>query len=284
MEPNTLNPHTYYARQGQVSDPGEYAHHLDALPDDLPGIITAIQGVMLHLHWASRYGITLYRARQAEANLRSVRDRLAKIFELQDSPLTEPRPLSKKTVGTCRDFALLLTAILRHQGLPARARAGFGTYFTPGRFEDHWVCEYWQADEGRWVMVDPQLDTLQCKALSIDFDPLDMPLAKFVIGGQAWTLCLSHGADPKLFGIFEMNGLDFIKGNVIRDFLALNKVEILPWDNFKLINKSFRKMNTEEKDLMDRLATISSGEDRDFVLLRAAFTAHQDRLLPNYFL
>jgi hypothetical protein len=118
MEPNTLNPHTYYARQGQVSDPGEYAHHLDALPDDLPGIITAIQGVMLHLHWATRYGVTLNRVRQEEVNLRSVRDRLAKIFELQDTPLTEPRPLSKKTAGTCRDFTLLLTSILRHQGIP----------------------------------------------------------------------------------------------------------------------------------------------------------------------
>jgi hypothetical protein len=281
---NPLNPHDFYTQQGQVSDPGTLAHHFDVLPADLPGIIQAIQGIMLHLHWATRYGVTLNRAREEEANLRTVKDRLAKVFELQDAPLTEPRPLSKKTVGTCRDYALLLTAILRYQGTPARARAGFGTYFTPGRFEDHWVCEYWQVDESRWVMIDPQLDALQCEALAIDFDPLDMPPDKFVSGGQAWTLCSSHGADPNLFGIFEMNGLDFIKGNIIRDFLALNKIEILPWDNFKLITKSFRDMNAEEKALMDRLATISSGEDRDFVLLRAAFITHQGRVLPDYFL
>jgi hypothetical protein len=281
---NPLNPHDFYTQQGQVSDPGTLAHHLEALPDNLPDIIATIQGFMLHLHWATRYGVTLNRAREEEANLRTVKDRLAKVFELQDAPLTEPRPLSKKTVGTCRDYALLLTAILRYQGTPARARAGFGTYFTPGRFEDHWVCEYWQVDESRWVMIDPQLDALQCEALAIDFDPLDMPPDKFVSGGQAWTLCSSHGADPKLFGIFEMNGLDFIKGNIIRDFLALNKIEILPWDNFKLITKSFRDMNAEEKALMDRLATISSGEDRDFVLLRAAFITHQGRVLPDYFL
>jgi hypothetical protein len=284
MEPNTLNPHTYYARQGQVSDPGEYAHHLDALPDDLPGIITAIQGVMLHLHWATRYGVTLNRVRKEEVNLRSVRDRLAKIFELQDTPLTEPRPLSKKTAGTCRDFTLLLTSILRHQGIPARARAGFGTYFTPGHFEDHWVCEYWHAEENRWVMVDPQLDALQCEALSIDFDPLDMPRTKFVTGGQAWQRCRAKRVDPNRFGIFNMRGLDFVKGDLIRDFLALNKIEILPWDNFKLIAKSFRDMNAEEKDLMDRLARISSGEDQDFVLLRAAFVTNQGRILPQYFL
>jgi hypothetical protein len=284
MTTQTYSPHDFYALQGQVSDPGELAHQFDALPADLPGITAAIQGVMLHLHWAKRYGVTLNRAREEEANLRTVRDRLARVFELQDAPLTEPRPLSKKTVGTCRDFTLLFTSILRHQGIPARARAGFGTYFTPGRFEDHWVCEYWQADENRWVMVDPQLDALQCQVLSIDFDPLDMPRANFVTGGQAWTRCRAKRVDPNRFGIFNMRGLDFVKGDLIRDFLALNKIEILPWDNFKLIAKSFREMNAEEKGLMDRLATISSGQDQDFVLLRAAFITHQGRLLPDYFL
>lgn len=284
MDTLTLNPHDFYVLQGQVSDPGDYAHYFDALPDDLLGIIAAIQGIMLHLHWAKRYGITLNRVREEEANLRTVRDRLDKVVELQDTPLSEPRPLSQKTVGTCRDFTLLLTSILRHQGVPARARAGFGTYFTPGSFEDHWVCEYWHAEQSRWVMVDPQLDALQREALSIDFDPLDMPHTKFVTGGQAWGRCRAKRVDPNRFGIFNMRGLDFVKGDLIRDFLALNKIEILPWDNFKLIAKSFRDMNAQEKDLMDRLAHISSGEDQDFVLLRAAFTTNQGRLLPEYFL
>jgi len=284
MDTLTLNPHDFYTHHGQVSDPGEHAHHFDALPDDLPGIIAAFQGIMLHLHWATRYGIILNRVREEEANLRTVRDRLAKVFELQDAPLTEPRPLSKKTVGTCRDFTLLLTSILRQRGIPARARAGFGTYFSPGHFEDHWVCEYWHADESRWVMVDPQLDALQCEALSIDFDPLNMPHTIFITGSQAWQRCRAKRVDPNRFGIFNMRGLDFVKGDLIRDFLALNKIEILPWDNFKLIAKSFRDMNTEEKDLMDRLARISSGEDQDFVLLRAAFVTNQGRILHEYFL
>jgi len=75
-----------------------------------------------------------------------------------------------------------------------------------------------------------------------------------------------------------------VKDNLIRDFLALNKVEILPWDNFMLINKSFTLMDTKEKDLMDRLAKISTGEDQAYLLLKAAFTANQQALLPQYFL
>jgi len=280
---NPFNPQEYYQLQGQISDPGPFSEHLYALPDALPDLVQSIQGLMLHMHWASRHGLTLNRARKEEANLRTMKDRLDKIITLCDEPLNYSRLITQKSVGTCRDFALMLTSIFRQRGVPARARCGFGTYFTKGRFEDHWVCEFWMEKQSSWVMVDPQLDALQIEVLGIDFDPLDMPRTKFVTGGQAWQLCRSKQVDPKRFGIFNMNGLGFVKGNLIRDFLALNKVEILPWDNFMLINKSTTRMNSAEMKLMDRLAQISSGEDRDFVLLRAAFTTNQEQLLPNYF-
>ena len=46
-------------------------------------------------------------------------------------------------VGVCRHFTLLHVAMLRAQGVPARARCGFGAYFEKGKFVDHWVTEYW---------------------------------------------------------------------------------------------------------------------------------------------
>jgi len=277
----TLNPLVFYAQHGPISDPGSYAGRLDDLPSDISGIIQAIQGVMLHLHWAERYGVTLDPSRQDEANLSTVSDRLAKIFTLQNAPLNQPRPLSKKTVGTCRDFTLLLTAILRHKRIPARARAGFGTYFTPERFEDHWVCEYWHAEDERWVMVDAQLDDLQCKALGIDFNPLDLPHDRFITGGQAWIRCQSQGADPDLFGIFDLHGLDFVKGDLILDFLALNKLEFLPWDNFKLLAKSYDELNKNEKSLIDQIAQTSNREPIDCDEVQNLLITHQDQLLPD---
>ena len=72
-----------------------------------------------------------------------------------------PRPLDRRLVGNCRRFSVLLVAMLRHQGVPARARCGFGAYFLPNHFEDHWVVEYWNQEGGRWVFVDAQLDELQ---------------------------------------------------------------------------------------------------------------------------
>jgi hypothetical protein len=279
----TFNPQEFYSTQGQISDPGPFADELALLPGDLPALIKTIQGLMVHLHWAERYGLFLDKTRKEEANIRTLHDRLNKIIELQQAPLTESRDLSKRTVGTCRDYALILAAILRLQGKPARARAGFGTYFTPGRFEDHWICEYWLAVENRWVVVDPQLDAFQMETLKISFDPLDMPRTKFVTGTEAWQRCRAKQVNPDRFGIFRMHGLDFVKGNLLRDFLALNKFEILPWDNYGPIRKPLRKMEAAEKDLMDRFAAVGTGEDRDFLLMRSAFIAHQHDLLPEYF-
>jgi transglutaminase-like putative cysteine protease len=51
--------------------------------------------------------------------------------------------------GRCNSYALMLVSMLRANGVPARSRCGFGAYFNPPKFEDHWVCEYWNADRRR---------------------------------------------------------------------------------------------------------------------------------------
>lgn len=101
--------------------------------------------------------------------------------------------------------------MLRAQGVPARARCGFGTYFWPGRYEDHWVREYWNGE--RWVSVDAQLDELQRGKLGIVFDPLDLPPGQFVPASCAWQMCRSGEADAEKFGIFDMHGLWFIRAS-----------------------------------------------------------------------
>ncbi|MGE5223648.1 MAG: transglutaminase-like domain-containing protein, partial [Omnitrophica WOR_2 bacterium] len=136
-----------------------------------------------------------------------------------------------RLVGNCRDFSVLLVSMLRYLGIPARARCGFGAYFMPNHYEDHWVVEYWNAKEQRWILVDAQLDELQRNVLQPLFDPFDVPRNQFIVAGQAWQLCRAGLVDPDAFGIFDMHGMWFIGGNVVRDFLSLNKVEILPWDS-----------------------------------------------------
>ena len=171
----------------------------------------------------------------------------------------------------------MLTAMLRTQGVSARARCGFGTYFTPGHWEDHWVCEYWHSGEQRWVMVDAQLDALQREALGITFDPLDMPPGAFVLAGEAWQMCRRGDADPHKFGIFEWNGWDFIRGNVFREVLSLNNIEVLPWDNWGMMTTAMVDGSDEAWALVDHAAELTLHVDDCFKELHR-FYAQTDGL------
>jgi hypothetical protein len=246
---------TYYATPGVMTDPQQYQSLFDDLPGELPELVKVEQGLLVHIFWAERYGLAMPEARKEEVQLRRVDRQLARILELTDRPLTTARPLEQKLVGNCRDFSVMLCAMLRHQGVPARARCGFGTYFLPDHYEDHWVCEYWNADEERWMLVDAQLDDIQQRELNIKFDPLDVPRDQFVVGGQAWQMCRTGGVDPEKFGIFEWHGMWFVRGNLVKDLAALNKIELLPWDGWGLGDKDEQALTPVDSRLIWRCLT-----------------------------
>ena len=62
---------------------------------------------------------------------------------------------------------------------------------------------------------DAQLDDLMLDVLKPDFDPLDVPRDRFIVGGKAWQLCRCGQADPDAFGIFDMHGLGFVRGDLL---------------------------------------------------------------------
>jgi hypothetical protein len=285
--PNLKAELAYYAAPGPFTHPGLYSSMLAGLPTDLPGLVKVVQNTLLHVFWAERYGVSLREEQKVTLQMRSVQSKLAALQAAGAASLLEPRSVEQRQVGNCRDFSLLLCALLRCQGVPARARCGFGTYFWPGRFEDHWVCEYWNASSQRWVMVDSQLDELQQEVLKLDFDPLDMPEGKFLTGGQAWQMARRGEADPELFGIFDMHGLWFISGNLVRDMLALNKVEILPWDHgWGIMSEDETQAGPESERpaFIETLAELTIPGQENFSALRALFESDRRLHAPeSYF-
>jgi hypothetical protein len=253
----------FYAEQGIITEPGEYGDKLQDLPRDISALVKVVQGLLIHVFWAERYGLNLPEERKQEVQLRKVRLQLQRIFQLDERPLETPRPMEKRLAGNCRDFATLLCSFLRSQGIPARARCGFGAYFRPGTYEDHWVCEYWHAEQKRWVLVDAQLDDLQRDVLGIRFDALDVPRNEFIVGGKAWHWCRQGEADPNDFGIFDMRGLGFIRGDFVRDIAALNKVELLPWDCWGLADCPDSELTEADLELLDRCAPLTMKADVD---------------------
>jgi hypothetical protein len=259
---------------------GAHADEFRAMPTDLASLCEIVQGVLIHRDIAPwLYGLTLSEAQRDDGNLRPFARMLTRIHELDPRPLTTARDVGHRLPSVCRHFSLMLCSILRHQNIPARPRCGFGAYFTPGKFEDHWVCEYWNAKDARWILVDAQLDAIQRKALHVDFNPLDVPRDKFIIAGEAWQMCRSGGADPANFGLthVHLSGMWFIAGNVLRDLASLNKMELLPWDVWGAMDMNDEAITGEKKAMLDRIAALTLAGDDAFAEIRAIYDS-DDRL------
>ncbi len=283
MTTSPTNPLEYYAHSGLMTDAGDYAHLYDSLPGELPALVEAVQGLLVHIFWSKRYGLALTEEREQEVQLRTMPAKLARLLELDPGPLSVARPAERRLVGNCRDFTLFLTSVLQYRGIPARARCGFGTYFLPNHYEDHWVCEYWNQFTQSWMMVDAQLDALQRKELRISFNVLDVPPTQFVNGGRAWQMARSGQADPDSFGIFDMHGMWFIRGDLVRDFLALNHVEILPWDHWGIMSKRDEELTPEDMELLDRMAALCADAEA-FDQVRALYESNPGLRPPAEYL
>jgi hypothetical protein len=268
-----MTPQVFYAETAPMSDPGAHRKKLAALPEDVAELCSIVHGTLIHRNWAPAYGWKLPEARMADAQARSIQATLDRVFALDPRPLHEAREPESRFAGTCRDFALMLTAMLRVRGIPARARCGFGRYFAEGKFEDHWVCEHWDAARGEWVLTDSQIDALQRRSLKLAFDPLDVPRDQFIIAGEAWEMCRSGQEDPVNFGIFDMHGLLFVLGNVLRDLASLNRVEVLPWDDFAMMLDFGPGDEPSEAQLalVDQAAALTTDPNRNFDEIRALY-------------
>ncbi len=262
-----MNPDAYRSPV-DMSDAGRQARRLDDLPGDVGRLAGIVQGLLIHQHVSPAYGVALNEAQLAEPHIRGVEPMLERIAAHDPGPLAKARPEGERLVGVCRHFTLLHVAMLRRHGIAARARCGFGAYFQPGRFLDHWVTEYWNEAGRRWLLADAQLDARQRALFGIDFDPLDVPRDQFLVAGRAWELCRAGKADADAFGILDMHGLWFIAGNVIRDAAALNNREMLPWDVWGAMP---RADSTIDLPFIDRLAALTREPDGNFDALRAAY-------------
>ena len=81
----------YFSQFGRMTDPGPFADLYADLPADVPSLVKVVQGLVIHVFWAERYGAKLPAERQAEVQLRSMKRRLARTLELNSDPLTVAR-------------------------------------------------------------------------------------------------------------------------------------------------------------------------------------------------
>jgi hypothetical protein len=247
---------TEWVEPGVMTDAGKYRELIAEVPADAAGVARVVQGLMIHEFWADAYGVTLPEEDRDRVNLRRADQVLEAIVSRDDRPLDVAREPAERIATNCRGFSVMAVALFRAHGVPARARCGFGAYFKPGWYEDHWVAEYF--DGGRWKLLDAQIDELQRDIVKPDFDLTDVPRDRFVIAGDAWRRTRDGELDPDRFGLTVLNeaGAWWIAANLMRDAAALDGLELLCWDIWGAMPEP---EDTVDVALFDELAAATAG-------------------------
>lgn len=275
----------YYTSHSPMTDPGQYAYLYDDLPDDFQDLCRIIHNVLIHHETAKE----LYQPNSAqlrEKYLRSMEQRLERMVQMDPSPLTVERTVKEKQIGYCRDFAVFLTSILRYKGIPARVRAGFGAYFDysphPAYRGDHWVTEYWDAATGIWRLVDSDLggedlDRLQDRTKYPLKKGLDLSNLRreedFFIAADSWLSCRAGESDVRLYRFnAHWKGWPMLRGNLLHDFQALNKLEMGLFDYWdELHAKPESEMTARDQAALDKIARVCLDGNTSFDEMQALF-------------
>jgi hypothetical protein len=306
----------YYKNTSGITSIGKYTEFINWLSDDIRVIFQTVQGLLIHGAWLNFYEVSADDYKFKEFHNIYIQELIDKVLELDNSSLGIPRSPDKRIIVSCREFATLFCAILRAKDIPARCRCGFSSYLArDGYYEDHWICEYW--NEGRWIKVDPQIDPFQqsslenwilnstntsisIKKIIKELNPLDLSNNDFITSGEAWLKCRKGTYDPNKFGIYgdpnqfgieSLYGLWFIRGNLLRDFASLNRVETVPllnrlenslsWESWRLLYIQDSEIIDEDLKLLDEIAGLTIDIDSNFYKILETYKSNQDLQVPT---
>jgi len=265
----------FYRTHSFITNPMEEACQLENLPEDLSSLCRISRQAIIHFQAPELRDLPDLAERFEERHTRDVKTMLQKLRSKSGTVLSQPRPPHQRLIGNCRDHATLLCSLLRQQEIPARVRFGFASYIRHPEFlyPDHVLCEYWDAEVGRWKLVDAEQDDTLIESNGLDFDPLNVPRDRFIVAGQAWQMCRDGQTSQDEFGFEgEMKGVWIIQSYLVHDLAALNKVEFLIQDCWGLADIGPDNVNSkEENNLIDRVAELTAKSD-DFSALSQIYS------------
>lgn len=279
--------HEWFATPGPFTDASGYDIGLTDAAAGRPvveQVVDVVQGLLIYdLVAQPFYGVDLAPDRAIdEINVRDVRAIMERALELSTQPLSAARAPDARVCVRCHNYTKLTVSLLRFLGLPARSRCGFGSYFVADMFEDHWIAEYWNGAEARWVMVDAQLDEVWRRMIGFGGDPFDLTGDEFVTAGRAWQQWRADELDPSRYGLSLINehGAHWIAGNLRLDFAALNKIEMLPWDVWG-VGWPPNQPVPQDLSVFDAMSSLAADPDSNLDAIRSMYANDERVRMPG---
>lgn len=211
---------------------------------------------------------------------------LAELYRRDERGFVNDREPKDKLVLTCRFVAIVIASILKSKGIPARVRSGNAPYFDMGELgnvsTDHWINQYWSAQENRWVTIDVDGSL----SLKEKIDPYDMPGGKFDFPADAWLGIRSGKLNPNKFhNAKPERGTIVVIWSLFYDFHSLMNNEIIyiyglagGYGSYE----KFNKLTAKELEKIDHLARLMQKPDDNFDQLLKIWETEKDfRLLTG---
>jgi sulfatase modifying factor 1 len=236
----------FYRQYSPFTDPGEYAYLYKNLPDSLPELCKLIRSQFIHpFAELPQYREQIPKERWNEMmNYPTVKSILKGLVASNPAGIIYNRKPEDRLVLGCPQNAILLASILKYRGIPARVRCGHATYLIPGFHGSHTICEVWNANENRWMLVDPSTDKVDFSRDEFDFS------------NDAWLQMQNGEIDPNLYGIPGVyTGLVSIVGKISNDLAAILGVEFTIYQYAPIIDYA---MDKEKKLSAKQIKTLNT--------------------------
>ena len=180
----------FYRQHSSFTDPGEYGYLYENLPDSLPELCSLVKSQFIHPYAVPEYREQIPRERWSEyLEYPTAESILEGLLSYDSSGLISDRELEDRLVLGCQQNALVLASILRCRGIPVRVRYGHVDYLVPGSHASHVICEVWNEDDRRWMLVDPSTDRI------------DFGREEFDFSNELWLELQRGEVDLSLYGI-----------------------------------------------------------------------------------
>jgi hypothetical protein len=107
-----------------MSDLGRHGAAVAELPSGVGALNGVVQRVLIRTDWLGAHGVDQSWFDRVSRNTLPVAERLSLVLGRDAGALRIGRSPAQRTVGTCRDFALMLCAFLRSKLAPERCADG----------------------------------------------------------------------------------------------------------------------------------------------------------------
>jgi formylglycine-generating enzyme len=248
----------FYRQYSSFTNPGEYGYVYKNLPDSLSDLCSLIKSQFIHPYAELpqyREQIPKERWNYESSKYPTVNSILKGLLSYDSRGLVKDRKPEDRLVLGCREYAIVLVSILKYRGIPARARYGHATYIMPEFHVSHIICEVWNENDRRWMLVDPGLNMI------------DFSREKFDFSNEAWLQMQKKEIDPGLYGNpGQYSGLVSILAKINTDLASLLGAEYAIYQYAPILDYAFQNNNqltSRHIETLNRISELMKSIDAD---------------------